>query len=107
MDAGGAGWAGAAGGRLRQMTAVMGPAMSSLSVVRVGVVQCSVTASPTRVAVSAVAATTSGSLSDGDSGGPGLAHPARPAHRASRAAPDRLRSKTIIQTEAIAFLDLA
>jgi hypothetical protein len=103
------------------MTAVMGPAMSSLSVVSVGVVQCSVTASPTRVAVSAVEATTWGSLSDGGSGGPGLAHPARPAKMASRAssipvragrpcsraAAGRMWCQICIQTEAIAFLDLA
>jgi hypothetical protein len=60
----------------RQITAVIAPLMRSLSVVRSGVVQCSLTSSPTRVAVSPEE-TSAGRLRVGGSGGPGLAHPAR------------------------------
>ncbi len=103
----------------RQISASIGPAISSLSVVRDGVVQCSLTSSPTRLAVNPE--TTSGSFSDGGSGGPGLAHPlsrasasAAPsatasklhlAHTTGRSVSDRLSSQIIIQPEAIAFLE--
>ena len=57
----------------RHISATIGPAIGILSVVREGVVHCSLTSSPTRLAVSPV--TISGSFSDGGCGGPGLAHP--------------------------------
>jgi hypothetical protein len=93
------------------------PVIRSLSVVRDGVVQRSVTASPTLVAVSPV--TISGSFSEGGSGGPGLAHPAkrtamtaapaavtaviRTVNATGQPASGRLLSKIGIQPEAIAF----
>jgi hypothetical protein len=57
-----------------QITAVIGPLIEGLSVVSVGVVQCSLTSSPTRDAVSPVEIT-AGRFRVGGNGGPGLAHP--------------------------------
>ena len=97
----------------RQISAVTSPLTGSLSVLWVGVVQCSRTSSPTRVAVSVVPDTICGRFSVGGSGGPGLAHPASAITAANTALPYKTKPARrtqcglfraiCIQTEAIAF----
>jgi hypothetical protein len=97
-----AGVAAETGGASKHISATIGPLIGSLSVVRKGVVQRKVTASPARLALRSV--TVSGNFRDGGNGGPGLAHPAKSARaNAAVTTPAHRLWQFGIQPEAIAI----